>query len=482
VIARRAIGVGLVAISLAGTAAAGPTREAMPPPPGVDQGPAAAIVSNIIYLNRCKDGCTYHAAATSNSRLDQTYLGGGQIGDIYVIPPCTDPSRMNAPTCDDAWWADVVACVTADYAPYDVIVTDVDPGTVTPHHEAVAAGVQDNWQFPPTVGGRGPLDVANGCPVREDTVSISLDVWGFDVREMCSTIAQESGHGFGIEHTSNCQDPMGAGYVFPRCGEYFFRNETLPCADGMGQPTDCFCGGSMQNVHNELLGVFGANAVPLPSPVVTLGNPSDGATFPAGNEFTIAATGALDRGIGRAEVWFNGYKWLEQNAMRNQTGFSFTAPPDLPDGVIDVEVRVFNDLETVYGTGTATVTKGAPCADESSCAAGQHCDTGRCAWDEPGGQLGDACDYPQFCVSGQCEASQCTQDCQTGIDGFCPAGLTCVGNGDGTNGYCLTDTPEEPGGCCSTGSSTPTAMLLGQLGLVGLVLGGILRRRRPRRA
>jgi hypothetical protein len=472
-----------------------PQRVGVYTPSGADEGPAAAVISNKIFVNRCVNGCTFTQSSgmTSSSRLNQTWLGGdfdtgnpgsGAPGTVYTIPPCTDPARVGSMTCDDAQWADIVACVVDTYAPYDVVVTDVDPGTSVPHHEAVAAGVASDLGLNMFVGGVGPI--SGGCALHEDTVSFSFDIWP-NIYEMCSTIAQETGHGFGIEHSFNCQDAMGSGYVNPSCGPQYFRNETLPCADESkagvsgGGPRACICGGGMQNVHNKLLDVFGLNPTPLPAPETTLVMPTNGQTFGSGTEFPISVAGNLRRGLGRAEVWFNGYKWMTQDAQRNQIAFNFTAPPDLPDGVIDVEVRVYNDLETVYGTATATVTKGSPCVDETSCAAGQHCDAGKCSWDAPAGQLGDACDYPQYCVTGICEANQCSSDCVTGIEGFCPAGFSCVGNGDGANGFCLSDDGGGGGGgCCSTGSSTPAAMLLGQLGLVGIVLGGILRRRRRR--
>src|SRR5690348_13874152 len=116
---RTGVAMSLVLAAGASTAVANPMRITKGPPPGVDEGPAPAIVSNIIFVNRCKDGCTYHAALTNNARLDQFNLGVGQLGDPYVILPCTDPQRMNAPTCDDGFWADVMACVTKVYAPYD---------------------------------------------------------------------------------------------------------------------------------------------------------------------------------------------------------------------------------------------------------------------------------------------------------------------------------------------------------------------------
>src|SRR5690349_11135024 len=141
-------------LGLAGTAAADPPRRlAVYADQTQELDPApAALVSNKLFLNRCLNGCmfTQSTGQTSSSRLNQTWLGGdgdtgapgsGTPGTVYTIPACGAAGRpLTEMTCDDAMWQEIVDCVVDVYAPYDVIVTDVDPGTAIPHHEAVAAG------------------------------------------------------------------------------------------------------------------------------------------------------------------------------------------------------------------------------------------------------------------------------------------------------------------------------------------------------
>ena len=56
------------------------------------------------------------------------------------------------------------------------------------------------------------------------------------------------------------------------------------------------------------------------------------------------------------------------------------------------------------------------------------------------GEVGDACTYPEFCLSQLCSDSLvqgpgvCTQTCVVGLEGACPMGLTCVDTGG--NGVC----------------------------------------------
>jgi hypothetical protein len=153
-------------------------------------------------------------------------------------------------------------------------------------------------------------------------------------------------------------------------------------------------------------------------------------------------------------------------------------PTGVPDGVIDIVVKAFDDIDVETVAPTITVTKGAPCVDASTCAVGQSCADGRCFWDTPTGELGDACEYEQFCVSAQCvqttEGNVCTQDCVVGVADSCPMGFVCEGT-PGETGFCLVDIADP--GCCSSRSDPRGALLL-SLPVVGFVL----RRRRKRHA
>lgn len=431
-------------------------------PPGTEPIVAAADISKIIFLNRCAGGCTFRQGVASSSMQNITILGTGPDGAMYSIPEFA---------YGDALWDQIVACVQETYAPYDVVVTDVDPGTTVAHHEAVVGGYADAIGHDPQfVGGIGPL--YGDCSLHDNTVSFTFsNSFPPDALVLCAVIAQETGHGFGIEHSLNCADPMT---YLPACGLQYFRNEILPCGEFAQRP--CSCGGGMQNVHSKMYTVFGPNPVPLPSPEVTISVPQNGAMVASG--FTIGVGATSRRGLGRVELWFNGWLWNTIQADPGQELFILAAPGGLPDGVIDIEVRAYNDLETVYGTRTVTVTKGAACAGPDACAPGQRCDAGRCLWDPPVGALGDDCEYAQYCTSGVCEAGQCTEECFVNVAGECPMGFECVAPEQSMRGFCLEPSGGD-GGICNAGGAT-TGGLLAQLGLVGIVAGA-LRRRRPGR-
>ena len=124
--------------------------------------------------------------------------------------------------------------------------------------------------------------------------------------------------------------------------------------------------------------------------------------------FQIAATDP--RGVVRIEIFLNGWRWHTFNERESivppftwpsSYNLSFTEP--IPPGVIDVEVRAYNDLGLPgafpqgpsYGTATVTVTQGLPCFSADDCFDGQQCEEGRCFWDPPTLGVGEACAYPQ---------------------------------------------------------------------------------------
>src|SRR5262245_7354326 len=99
--------------------------------PPVD--PQVGLIGNKIFVDRCKNGCTFtKTVSTSNSRLNQTWLGGdgdtgipgsGDPGMVYTIPACGTATRpATSPSCQDAVFQQVLDCVAETYAPYDVVI------------------------------------------------------------------------------------------------------------------------------------------------------------------------------------------------------------------------------------------------------------------------------------------------------------------------------------------------------------------------
>jgi hypothetical protein len=460
----------------------------------------ADSVSNIIFVNRCVGGCTITASSVNNAATGESNIptqSGIAAGTKIMIP---------AFPYSDASWAFVLACAKEVYSPYNVVVTDVDPGPSVVHHEVIVSGTSALLGLPPSVLGIAPYDADHSAINNNITFAFAQSFADdqnvnrpYALADLCSTIAQESAHSWGLDHEFQCTDPMT--YQNPCGGIKYFRNQDFQC--GAYAQSDCNClyctgpnqncvptcqdAGPTQNSHQRLLGVFGAGSSTTPAPVVAITSPTNGSTVQS--QFPVVVTSTSKRGTAAVKILLNGYKWVEndpsfdpgggQNSPIYAPTYVINTPKDVPDGVIDIEAQACDDLG-VCSSAKLTVTKGAPCTDASMCAAGQKCDAGKCYWDPPSAQLGDPCTYMQECVSGLCIGDGtndfCSQTCFVGGIDQCPMGFTCTLNAQGTQAYCFADTGGG-GGCCSAGDTGTTA-ILAQAGLAGLVIAIGFRRRR----
>ena len=489
------------------------------------------MVSPRLFLNRCVGDCSVTGSTMNDARVNQSTVpcaggascsnGGctcssgssgtytiGEFTNVYgdkgANGTCTGDGTtkctMDADcttaggTCDtaDLEWSQLVQCVKEVYSPFAITVTDQEPTGGVSFSEDIVAGQPSDIGF----GGVGILGISpyphiGDCTAHDNVISFSFanaHPAADRILNLCWTVSQESAHAFGLDHEysftdstafgsdSACNDPMT--YRNDCGGEKFFRNVTANC--GEYATRTCACGGA-QNSYQKLLNVFGAGTSLIPAPTATIETPAAG---PVQNKFVVHASAGSKRGVTRVELWLNGFKWASvggamfgQNGQLDPSEYTLTAPGDVPDGVIDIVVKAFDDLGAEGDSATVTVTKGQPCTDASMCAKGQKCDSGKCYWDPASGQLGDPCTYPQFCQSGICmgtaDEQVCTQDCIFGADGSCPNGLDCVQT-SGTNGICFP--PEKSGGCCSVGHEAGAPWAEAGLGL--MVLGLVMRRRR----
>jgi hypothetical protein len=413
------------------------------------------IISDIIFINDCKpDGCLIEAGDFNDARANISTIPG----ENSLISPFSHDQQV---------WDDTIACLREVYGPYNVQIVTTDPGDAL-HHEAVLAGFSSELGLAPEIGGVAPFS----CQPQNNVISFSFaNQTDPDWVDLCWTVAQESAHAFGLDHAFECLDPMT--YI-PDCGQKFFRNKYLSCGEINERP--CTCSGTVQNSHTKLLQVFG-EGTPANPPQVTISLPAEGATVT--DRFAVVVEAADSRLVDRVELYING--WLYETApgktyFQRFDSYQFSAPADLPDGVMDVEVVAYNDLDSA-ATAKVTVTKGAPCASAASCLDGQECSEGRCMWPTPSGQLGDTCERAMDCASLLCpqngEVRLCSDYCVPDLQDQCPQGFECLPAGN--EGVCW-PVAGEGGGCCSVGPERGLAG--GQLVLFALVAGVLLRRRR----
>ena len=504
------------ALAAASTASAAPYYSVSPGPRAVQLIPPPTTpseVSPFIYLNRCTGGCTITGSLTQNSARDNIssipgstgtftlgeYAAGTGQCSLTTTMTCTGPGQCpGTETCNqtgtfaDAEWAQLVKCVQEVYSPFAITVSDSKPPGGQTYTESLTGGNPSDVNLPDGILGVSP----SACqPVDNLPVLAFANHHGLEdrVNNICWTVAQETAHAFGLDHeysfisaypangNSACMDPMT--YRVDCGGQKFFRNAVAN--DGRYSTTDYSCSFAQQNSHTQLLNVLGPGT-PITSP------PTVAVTFPAAGLTSapaeVVATAASQRGVFNVDLYLNGFMWgtvpgaAFGNLGQPESQYTIQWPHGVPNGVIDIVAKAYDDLGTETDSAPVTITVGQPCMDAATdCAAGQTCSTGRCSWPPPSGQLGDTCTYPQFCVSLECEgpagAQTCTVDCDPRVMGGCDTGYDCVAASD-TTGFCLKQ--EASGGCCSAARSGSNGDMWVPGGLGLLVLGLVFRKRKQR--
>ena len=279
--------------------------------------PAAleAPAGTIVYMNR--NGGVF-TPGSEDSRHDRSSI----IGDAAVIP-AWDVSEED--------WAHVMTCVRAQFAPFAIEVTDVDPGDA-PHVESVVAGEPTDLGFAANYGGIAPF--RSDCAVIRNPIVFTFAAALPDNPQIvCQVVAQEVAHSFGLDHEYLCEDPMS---YLGGCGAKSFQDVDAACGEGAPRPCRVEgrydCGRETQNSYQllaERLGLRGE--VPEP-PTLTLASPTDGAVLSPG--FTVRADASSVRGAVEVELRVDGITvGLDHGAP-----FEITAPADLEPGAHIVEV------------------------------------------------------------------------------------------------------------------------------------------------
>ncbi|MCX4245676.1 Ig-like domain-containing protein [Paraliomyxa miuraensis] len=252
-------------------------------------GPQAAdIPPHILFLQRCSGG------------LDLTPGPNDSIGNTSSIP--TGPITLPEYPFGNESWQEVVAQTRDVFAPFNIDVTDVDPGNV-PHDEAVVCG--DGSGVAPGAGGVAPFD----CGIIMNPITFTFpEVLGNNPRLIAEVIGQEAAHAWGLDHELLCEDPMT---YLSGCGQKSFQDIDAECGEFEARP--CDCGIPLQNSYQHILGAFGPRIPDVDGPIVTITAPLSGSTFEAGDNFTVIVDIIDDSIVDEAELHFNGMPGMIDN-------------------------------------------------------------------------------------------------------------------------------------------------------------------------
>jgi hypothetical protein len=152
----------------------------------------------------------------------------------------------------DKGWQQVMGCVRALFAPFDVVVTDVAP--VDDNFVLVAVGGK-----PAEIGAKdrrvAGLAPFNGGVIEKPVVFAFSAAVGNEPRTVCETIGMEVAHAYGLDHGYSCDDVMT---YLPRCGARTFTDRDVRC--GETKRRNCEGGEPTQNSYRRLLDVLGQRA------------------------------------------------------------------------------------------------------------------------------------------------------------------------------------------------------------------------------
>ena len=411
-------------------------------PAKIDVAEPGNHTSNIIYLNRCAGGCTV-TGGWDDSRDNRSSIVGGT-------------SFVNEFEHGDTAWEAVVRCVALQYEPFDIVITDEDPGDVE-HYEAIVAGYPQDIGMGNGIGGVAPF----GCGIINNAITFSFANVYSSTRDICETVAQETAHAFGLEHEFLCEDPMT---YLTGCGEKSFKDIDAEC--GEFEARECYCGGTTQNSYQALLQHFDAGK-PTPPNIDIVRPLADTLVQPG---FVIEVNAEDNVGVAGVAVYV-GDELLAESSL---PPFIFNSPAGLPEGPLAIRV-VATDNRGEVGEKTINVTLGAPCTQDS-CGEGLVCHGGQCI-DGPGspGGLGSPCTNNDQCDSGLCGTAGDEQFCAAPCAaGTCPDGFDCVG--EETQPVCWP--ADEAHGCRAASGSDGATSGLGIAFALVFGFGLVVRRRR----
>lgn len=258
-------------------------------------------------------------------------------------------------------WTATVTCMKEIWAPFDVTITDVDPGKV-PHIEAIFARAPSDVGITDYIGGISPF--TTDCSVIENSIVFAFtDNLAKKPRVICEVMSQEIAHSYGLDHELLASDPMT---YLSYSGNRQFQDQTASCGESQARP--CGISGSTcranQNSVQLLRARVGAANRDNNPPSVAITEPADSAKVEAG--FAISATATDNVSVASVAFYVDG----EMAAMKTSGPYTLDTDPALSAGKHTIRVEAA-DSDGNIATEERTVTvagdtgSGLPSASEA---------------------------------------------------------------------------------------------------------------------
>ncbi|HEY0135114.1 MAG TPA: Ig-like domain-containing protein, partial [Nannocystis sp.] len=303
-----------------------------------------AAQSNVFYLNY--DGVTIQYT-------------GQEDDSSQNISQFQEFAMSYQPYGDGAKRAASSQAVKADWAKYNVVITETRPGNGS---YTMCVNTPTN-PYGGGVLGIAPLD-CNDSQARNIVFAYHSANDEYPAATQATTMSQEIAHAFGLEHVKEPNDIMNP---YNGGGDPAFLDQCFTLDAGGGQilcnaQHNMFCQGA-QNSHQELIWLFGQSAPDLSPPSVNISFPADGQIFDAGSDFSITADASDDVSVTTVEIVING-----QSAVVDPSPPYSQAVQSIPAGTYTVHAIATDPSAnaTQSATVTFTVVEGAATTDPTT--------------------------------------------------------------------------------------------------------------------
>jgi uncharacterized protein (TIGR03382 family) len=236
----------------------------------------------------------------------------------------------------NAAWQEVMSCVRGVFSPFDVEITDVDPGSAVPHIESIVSGRPEDIGLQSGVGGVSPF--TEDCSIIPNAIVYTFaEVFGDDLETICEVVAQEAAHSFGLDHEFLASDPMT--YLGFR-GLKRFQNVDAECGEfaprKCGLPNGPVCWDRQNSVEllTERIG-------PAQDPVGPrlIATPSGGAVVAPG--FAVEADPDVMGSATRVELWIDN----ALSATKTSPPYRFVTSDALPNGTHLIQLFAYDGAD-----------------------------------------------------------------------------------------------------------------------------------------
>ena len=413
------------------------------------------LISHIIYMNKCAGGCLIKQGQTNALTQTSDII---QVGQANISGYSGD-------------WNGLMTCVKGIMAPFNLTVTDVDPGPNVDHFEVVVGGSPQQAGLPSSVGGVADFLCASSCApgsyIPNALVFDFSNVWGNDITYTCGTAAQEIAHAWTLDHATGRTDPMTYNsYATPLkyangavCGSDCLYSGSqcqggaascnafgVPCTNNTHPCMET--GTATQNEIDIITNLFGPAGTAAPT--VKFTNPTDGGAVQDMMAFPIAVECDTPDGVAEVDLSIDG----APNGSVGTSPAMFTGPATLKDGTHTLTAACGTNKKASASV-TISIVIGNKCTKDSDCMTNDICYQMACI-PGPGamGGLGATCTQNGDCQSNECANDGTNQFCVVPCDpsmDHCPSGFGCISVG--SSGVCWKGA-NHGGGCSTSGGAS----------------------------